>query len=125
MKMKMSKTTLVLLMLSMVVSAWPQNSKLNTARIDEITGLKGALNKDFFYDEPKVYFMHIGGEGSVAKLAAGVRKVLDTAKEIRAAHPQPVRQFGGPGLPAESSITAKPIEDIFGVHGQSNSGMFK
>src|SRR5438477_7033795 len=29
-----------------------------------------ALHNHFFFDEPKVYFMHIGGEGSVEKLAA-------------------------------------------------------
>src|SRR5438309_367022 len=28
-----------------------------------------ALHNHFFFDEPKVYFMHIGGEGAVEKLA--------------------------------------------------------
>src|SRR5262245_36124465 len=28
-----------------------------------------ALHNHFFFDEPKVYFMHIGGEGTVEKLA--------------------------------------------------------
>src|SRR6267378_5922678 len=28
-----------------------------------------ALHNHFFYDEPKVYFMHIGGEGDAVKLA--------------------------------------------------------
>src|SRR5213083_1016191 len=44
-----------------------------------------ALHNHFFFDEPKVYFMHIGGEGTVEKLAGGVRKALDKVKEIRAA----------------------------------------
>src|SRR5262245_37867988 len=35
-----------------------------------------ALHNHFFFDEPKVYFMHIGGEGTVAKLAGGVRAAL-------------------------------------------------
>src|ERR1051325_10005405 len=48
-----------------------------------------ALHNHFFYDEPKVYFMHIGGEGSVEQLATGVRKALDKVKEIRAANPKP------------------------------------
>ena len=30
-----------------------------------------ALHNHFFFDEPKVYFMHIGGMGNTAKLAAG------------------------------------------------------
>src|SRR3954454_3854578 len=34
-----------------------------------------ALHNHFFFDRPKVYFMHIGGEGSLEQLAAAVRKV--------------------------------------------------
>lgn len=84
-----------------------------------------ALHNHFFYDEPKVYFMHIGGEGPVEKLATAVRKVWDKVKEIRAANPQPATTFGGAPLPAQSSITGKTIEDILGTKGQTNNGMFK
>src|SRR6266487_1999702 len=84
-----------------------------------------ALHNHFFYDEPKVYFMHIGGEGPAAKLATAVCKVWDKIKEIRAANPQPTKTFGGTPLPAQSSITGKTIEDLLGVKGQSNNGMFK
>ena len=35
-----------------------------------------ALHNHFFYDEPKVYFMHIGGEGSAQNLADGGKKGL-------------------------------------------------
>src|ERR1041385_8690593 len=37
-------------------------------------GLKiTALHNHFFFDEPKVYFMHIEGEGTVAAMANGVK----------------------------------------------------
>jgi len=84
-----------------------------------------ALHNHFFYDEPKVYFMHIGGEGSAEKLAAAVRKVWDKIKETRAANPQPTTTFGSAPLPAQNSITGKTIDDIVGVKGQANNGMFK
>ena len=84
-----------------------------------------ALHNHFFFDEPKVYFMHISGEGSVEQLATAVRKVWDKVKEIRAANPQPTTTFGGASLPATNSITGKIIEDILGVKGQANNGMFK
>lgn len=88
-------------------------------------GLKvTALHNHFFFDEPKVYFMHIGGEGNVERLAAGVRKALDTVTEIRARRPQPASQFSG-SIPKESSITGKTIEDVLGAKGQGNNGMFK
>jgi Domain of Unknown Function (DUF1259) len=84
-----------------------------------------ALHNHFFFDEPKIYFMHIGGEDSAEKLAASVRKVWDKIKEIRVANPQPAKTFGGVLLPAQNSITGKTIEDILGVKGQANNGMFK
>jgi hypothetical protein len=84
-----------------------------------------ALHNHFFYDEPKVYFMHIGGEGSPEKLATAVKKVWDKIKEVRQANAQPASTFGNPPLPTKSSITAGAIESILGIKGQTNNGMFK
>src|SRR5207237_8823813 len=44
----------------------------------EVTG----LHNHFFYDEPKVYFMHIGGHGSADELAHAVKAVWDAAKQV-------------------------------------------
>src|SRR5213593_935021 len=48
-----------------------------------------ALHNHFFFDRPKVYFMHIEGEGAVDKLAGAVRKVYDAVRQVRAGNPQP------------------------------------
>jgi uncharacterized protein DUF1259 len=48
-----------------------------------------ALHNHFFFDHPKVYFMHIEGEGAVDKLAGAVKKVYDATKQVRAANSQP------------------------------------
>src|SRR5215813_10573857 len=53
-----------------------------------------ALHNHFFFDQPKVFFMHIEGEGTVDKLASAVRKVYDAAKQIRATSPNPKDSFG-------------------------------
>lgn len=84
-----------------------------------------ALHNHFFFDEPRVYFMHIGGEGAPEKLATAVRRVWDKIKEIRAANPQPGSSFGASPMPAQNSITGKPIEDLMGAKGQASGGMFK
>ena len=68
-----------------------------------------ALHNHFFFDRPKVYFMHIEGEGTADKLAGAVRKVYDSIKQTRAATPQPKDSFGGKPLPERSSITAGPL----------------
>src|SRR4029453_4983006 len=80
-----------------------------------------ALHNHFFFDEPKVYFMHIGGEGTVEKLASGVKAALAKQNEIRAAKPQPARVFGSAFMPATNSITGKAIEGLLSVKGQANN----
>src|SRR3954468_20757372 len=80
-----------------------------------------ALHNHFFFDEPKVYFMHIGGEGDVATLAKGVRSLLDAIKNVRAAAPQPAKTFGLSSLPAENHITGTALEPILGVKLQMNN----
>lgn len=42
-----------------------------------------ALHNHFMGDEPKVYFMHIGGEGTLEALASGVRAALDAQRKVR------------------------------------------
>ena len=83
-----------------------------------------ALHNHFFYDEPKVFFMHIAGEGAPDALAKGVKASLDKVKEIRDAHPQPSRTFGQ-ALPAQNTITAEPLAALLGVKGEAKDGMFK
>jgi hypothetical protein len=82
-----------------------------------------ALHNHFFYDRPKVYFMHIAGSGDPARLAEGVKQVYDTVAGIRSAHPAPESAFAG-HVAEPSAITAAPLEAILGK-GQSKDGMFK
>ena len=84
-----------------------------------------ALHTHFFFDHPKVYFMHIEGEGTVEKLASAVKKVYDTAKQIRAGSPNPKDSFGAARLAEKNSITAAPLNEIFGAQGESKDGMVK
>lgn len=84
-----------------------------------------AVHNHFFFDQPKVYFMHVGGDGKLSDLATGVKAVFDAVARTRAAHPELGRQFVTRGLPAESTISAGPLETIFGAKSQQNSGMVK
>ena len=84
-----------------------------------------ALHNHFFFDDPRVYFMHIGGEGATEKLAGGVKDALARQKEIRAANARPARLFGSAFAPATNSITGKAIEAAIGAKGQAKDGMFK
>lgn len=74
-----------------------------------------ALHNHFFYDEPKVYFMHIGGRGPTAELASAVKAVWDAIKEVRAANPQPGRRFAGALPVPKGKIHAERIERVLGL----------
>src|SRR5437868_12828346 len=84
-----------------------------------------ALHNHFFFDHPKVYFMHLEGQGTVEELATGIRKVYDKIKEIRGANPQPKDSFAGTSLPEKNSISAEPLNKIFGMSGETTDGMVK
>jgi hypothetical protein len=84
-----------------------------------------ALHNHFFFDHPKVYFMHIEGQGTVEQLAGAVRKVYDKTKEIRATSPQPKDSFGETALPQKNSISPDPLNKVFGMSGETNNGMVK
>jgi hypothetical protein len=86
----------------------------------EVTG----LHNHFFHDEPKVYFMHIGGRGEPEKLAAAVKGVWDAIKKVRAENPHPATRFSGE-IPNTGEVTAGPIEKVLGHKGESQDGVVK
>ena len=85
-----------------------------------------ALHNHFFYDQPKVYFIHIGGEGPTDKLAHGVSAALETIKQVRSANAEPAASFPGtPPLPPQSSVDSAPLQKILAIKGETKDGMFK
>ena len=84
-----------------------------------------ALHNHFFFDAPRVYFMHVGGEGTVIALGGGVKAAMDTVAVIRKKAAKPARSFGGPALPVKSNLDATKLEAALGVKGQAKDGMFK
>ena len=84
-----------------------------------------ALHNHFFFDKPKVFFMHLEGEGTVDQLASAIRKVYDAVKAIRAASAQPKESFGAKALLEKNSINAAPLNEIFGTQGEAKDGMVK
>jgi hypothetical protein len=84
-----------------------------------------ALHNHFFYDQPKVYFMHIGGEGSLEQLAAGVKKIMDAVHAMRLRAPQPATGFTHEPFADKSAITPAALDAAFGAKGQAKDGMYK
>ncbi len=83
-----------------------------------------ALHNHFFFDQPKVFFMHIGGMGEVGVLAAGVRDVLGSVTEVRGKEAAPGKGFSRAAVASENKISGQPIEELLGK-GEAKDGMFK
>ena len=67
-----------------------------------------ALHNHFFYESPRVMYMHIGGAGEPEKLASAVKKVLDAQRGIRNGGAEPARAFPGGQVPTTNTIAAAP-----------------
>jgi len=84
-----------------------------------------ALHNHFFWDSPKIMFMHIGGMGDEQKLATGVGAVFTKIRDTA----------GGKGDvpkaeidPAKSTLDAKKLDAVFegrGAPGDYKDGVYK
>jgi hypothetical protein len=84
-----------------------------------------ALHNHFFFDKPRVYFMHVGGEGGAEHLARAVRATLDAQRAVRQKTPKPAESFGGPAVPTPSRIDGDKLDAVFNAKGTSRDGMYK
>ncbi len=82
------------------------------------------LHNHFFFDQPKVLFMHIGGEGSATQLASGVKAVWDAIKAVRKARPQPAQGFGG-STPVPGKLNAEALATAVGHPASVSDGVAK
>ena len=81
-----------------------------------------ALHNHFFWDTPKVMFMHVGGMGDEKTLAAAIGKVFARLKETS----------GGKGEvlkaeldPAKTSLAPAKIEAVLKYKGDLKDGVYK
>jgi hypothetical protein len=88
-----------------------------------------ALHNHFFFEEPKTYFMHFGGEGTAVDLAKGFKAALDAVKAVRSKNALPASRFDNVQVPTTNSITASKLDAIFFADGKgkgaAQNGMYK
>jgi hypothetical protein len=90
-----------------------------------------ALHNHFFFDQPHVYFMHVGGEGTVKSLGSTVKAAMDKVGEIRKKTPRPSSTFNvgssplAGGVAATSNLDATKLETLMGRKGTAKDGMWK
>jgi hypothetical protein len=84
-----------------------------------------ALHNHFFFDKPAVYFMHVGGVGSVQEIGQGVKAALAAASSVRQSSAVPHDVSGSPPPRSPSRIDAGKLDAAFSVKGKAKDGMYK
>jgi Domain of Unknown Function (DUF1259) len=79
-----------------------------------------ALHNHFFWDEPRMFYMHVHGHGSAAELATRLKPALERIGKPGASTASPA----APTAPANPLNTAKLVE-IVGAPGEQNGAVYK
>ncbi len=80
-----------------------------------------ALHNHFFWDEPRIFYMHVHGHGMAADLARSLKPALDLiGKRVPGSAP------GAVAAPAASStLTPAPLARIVGQPGEQTGAVYK
>lgn len=81
-----------------------------------------ALHNHFFWESPRIFYMHVHGHGSAADLAAKVKPAVDLIG--RGAPPRTATSPAGPAVTA-GSLDTTALAKIIGYPGEQTGPVFK
>lgn len=84
-----------------------------------------ALHNHFFFDHPKVFFMHILAKGNSENISLSLKEMFDEIKNVRSIHPNPKNSFDSLKITLKNSISKEKVQNILGIECQEQSGMVK
>jgi hypothetical protein len=79
-----------------------------------------ALHNHFFWDEPRIFYMHVHGHGSAAELARQLKPAIDLIGKGSPAAPPPAA-----ANPSAPSIDAARLVQIVGAQGEQTGAVYK
>jgi hypothetical protein len=86
-----------------------------------------ALHNHFFWDEPRMFYMHVHGHGTPAELARQLKPALDLIGKAAAGRPAPSANSASSGASSASTprIDTAAIAKIVGTSGDQNGDVYK
>ncbi|HEV3139372.1 MAG TPA: DUF1259 domain-containing protein, partial [Vicinamibacterales bacterium] len=79
-----------------------------------------ALHNHFFWDEPRMFYMHVHGHGTAADLARKLKPAIDLiGKSSGAAAPT------APAASASNALNTARLAEIAGAQGEQNGAVYK
>ncbi len=85
-----------------------------------------ALHNHFFWDEPRMFYMHVHGHGTPAELARRVKPALDLiGKGTNRSPAPPAPPAASPAAALAPAIDTAKIAQITGHQGEQNGAVYK
>jgi hypothetical protein len=81
-----------------------------------------AVHNHFFWDEPRMFYMHVHGHGKAADLARQVKPALDL---IGKNTPKPAAATPAPAAASAPTINTAKLAQIVGTEGEQNGAVYK
>ncbi len=81
-----------------------------------------ALHNHFFWEEPRVFYMHVHGHGTAMELASKVKPAIDLIGRAAAARPAASSPAAAPPAP---SLDTAALAGIVGTQGEQNGAVYK
>jgi hypothetical protein len=80
-----------------------------------------ALHNHFFWDEPRMFYMHVHGHGTAADLARKLKPAIDLIGKSAGAPSAP----SGAAAPAAGQLSAANLAKIVGHEGEQSGAVYK
>jgi hypothetical protein len=81
-----------------------------------------ALHNHFFWDEPRMFYMHVHGHGKPADLARKVKPAIDLIGKSTA---RPTSASAAPAAAPAATIDTAKLAQIVGTQGEQNGAVYK
>jgi hypothetical protein len=79
-----------------------------------------ALHNHFFWDEPRIFYMHVHGHGTAADLAKKLKPAIDLIGKTSAGPSQPAATS-----PAPNALDTAKLVQIVGTQGEQTGAVYK
>jgi len=79
-----------------------------------------ALHNHFFWDQPRMFYMHVHGHGEAAALAKQLKPAIDLIAGFAAKRPAP-----SPAPAPSGTLTGEALGTILGTPGERNGAVYK
>jgi hypothetical protein len=80
-----------------------------------------ALHNHFFWDEPRMFYMHVHGHGTAAELARKVKPAIDLIGKAASGSSSPAPAAAAP----QSTLNTARLVEIVGAQGEQTGAVYK